>query len=234
MAKRMLIKKTSVCDLVIEEIKTIILGGEYGPGDKLPSEVALMQRFGVGRGSIREALKRLEMVGMVNIIQGKGVIVADQDSIKDRMRFLESSLVLTVPQVKDLMAVRRMLEQEAAKMAAQHATPEQLTTLNKLTKNMSRSVDHTKEFIRYDIKYHMLLAEASGNTLLPLLLNSVRDLIEKQQETTTPMKGATKKGNQYHQQICSAIAKKDSDAAGRLMLEHIDEIEKTFLHAKDD
>ena len=229
---KMQLKKISVCDLVIEEIKSSITSGQYVAGDKIPSEVELSHKYGVGRGSVREALKRLEMVGMVNIIHGKGVLVANQDSIKDRMRFLDSSMAITVPQLRDLMEVRRMIEQRSARLAAQHAKPEQLKRLKNLIAKMEQSIDRVDNYIKYDIEFHMVLAEASNNSLLPLMLDSVRDLFAKQQESTTPLRGATKAGNQFHKQIYTAVTEGDSEEASRLMLRHINDIEKTFLEAK--
>jgi len=107
------LKKKSLCDRVCDELRRSIANGLYRPGDRLPSEGELCEIFLVGRGSVREALKRLEMVGLVNIIHGRGVIVAECDAVERRLRFLDTTLVLGGGQAAEILEVRRALERLA-------------------------------------------------------------------------------------------------------------------------
>ena len=229
MPNRLPIKRASICDLVIEEIKSAILNKEFLPGDKLPSEAELAQAYSVGRGSVREALKRLEMVGMVNIIHGKGVIVADQDSVQDRMRFLDSSLALSAPQLQEVMEARRIIEQAAVRLAAARATPDQLKKMEEVVELMERSLEAPGEFVNHDLVFHLTLAEASGNSLLPHFLESIRSLIKKQLGSTIRSSESAKQSNQHHQKVLRAVQKGDGDAAARFISKHIDQIEKFMM-----
>ena len=162
----------SVTDVAIEKIKGMIVSGELGPGDRLPREADLARRLGLSRSSLREAVRALSLVRILDVRQGDGTYVTSLDPslLLDALSFVvdlhhDGSLL-------HLLEARRVLEGEAAGLAALRAEPEHLAALKDLLDAMP-GCETVEEFVENDIAFHRGIAAASGNPVIAKLLDSL-------------------------------------------------------------
>jgi len=169
------LKKRSLCDLVCDEIQRAILRGQYRPGDRLPSEDRLCEIYSVGRGSIREALKRLEIVGLINIVHGRGIEVAESNAMERRLRVLETNLILSGPELSDLLEVRRVIERAAVSRLAKE---ECLVAdgLESLLASFSDGLAMVSDGGELADRFLATAVDSSGNVALNVIYESVRNL----------------------------------------------------------
>ncbi|MCI9886906.1 FadR family transcriptional regulator [Micrococcales bacterium 31B] len=162
----------AVTDDAIEKIKTMITSGHLKPGDRLPREADLATEFGVSRSSLREAVRALSLVRILEVRRGDGTYVTSlqPEVLLDSMTFLldfhQDSSVL------DFLGVRRILEPAATALAAQHASPQDVIRLREMSEQDSTTTDVT-ELVDHDIAFHRAIAACSGNQVLVSLIDSI-------------------------------------------------------------
>ena len=162
----------AVTDEAILRIKDMLLSGALRPGDRLPPEKELSESLGLSRNSLREAVKALELIRVLDVRRGDGTFVT---SLEPRLLLEAMSFVVDLHQdhsVLDLLEVRRLLEPPAAAMACRHATPADLDVLAAMLDEVGpeTSVD---DLIAHDVQFHRFLSELSGNAYLSTLLESL-------------------------------------------------------------
>lgn len=213
-----------VCDQLAEFIRTQRASGE----GRLPAERRLAEQFGVGRGVVREAIKRLENQGLVNVRQGSGVHIEDK-----LHRPLTGSLEMLVPdmvqRLRELTDVRLAIEPVVAATAAERATPKQLAELREVHEEMAVAED-VRAAIDADIKFHRTLAELAGNRMFSLILDSLADLSVTSRERTIGLVGK-QVGLRHHAAILRAVERGNAKAAERAMRFHITEAGKDIESA---
>lgn len=175
-----IIRKRSLAQVVADKLKEQIKDGKYGLHDKLPAEPELMGAFGVGRSTVREAIKILANSGLLSVKQGLGTFVKRLYSSEPLENRLERA------NIRDLIEVRELLELKIVEKTAVYRTPENLDkmeTFLKMRKDHARSGE-TKECIKADVNFHLAVAEGCGNEILLDLYRSVSrhvsDLFTKQ------------------------------------------------------
>ena len=170
------IKNAKVYEQVIEQIKTMIISGSLQKGDKLPSERELVDQLKVSRTSIREALRALEIVGLIKCKQGEGNFIRDNF---DNSLFEPLSLVFMLEKSnkEDIIEVRRIIEVEAAALAAKRITEDQLKNLE-YTIDEIKNIEDEKILLKLDKNFHYEIAQASNNFILLNIINSCSTLID--------------------------------------------------------
>ena len=138
---------------------------ELESGDRLPKEDDLVQKMGVSRTVLREALSRLEATGLVTIQRGRGMFVADASGVASCARLIRNAMTLTSKDLAQFMEFRRIIECQAARRAAELARPEDLAELESLCIEMNRPDRDYLESVRIDFKFHLKIVEISGNQL---------------------------------------------------------------------
>lgn len=213
-----------VCDLLENEI----VKGTFAVGDKLPTEKELAEMYRVSRTVIREATKILKQKGRLASFVGKGTFVIDETE-----RGIESSLNAMIrmnPETSfnHLIEVREILEPAMAALAAAKASEEQIKELEKAVARMDRSIEadaHKDDFLDADSKFHGLLAEATGNPIIAMLVKPLGVLIRQQQEYMAfEVAGGSVHSQKYHRRISEAIKQRDPERARTEMLEHIRQV----------
>ena len=166
---------------ILLQVEEAIINGSLTPGDRLPPERDLAQTFNVSRASVREALRVLEMFGVITARKGTG---ADSGSIvaASAQNGLESALrlhvgLLRIP-TKDMMEVRAVLEQQAARRAAEHVDDKMTARLHEIVAGM-RAATGIVEFNELDTEFHVEIARVSGNALLPVLMEALRGTMRR-------------------------------------------------------
>ncbi len=222
------IKTRKIYEEIVDQLKMMIIQGNLKPGDKLPSERELSEQLGVSRSSVREALSALEAMSILDIRSGEGTFVR-QTSQSATIEAL--ALVLTVennPEVQ-LMEVRRVLEVEAAGLAARRATLYQVEKIGDALKAMQAAAEKQELAVEYDLKFHFTIAEATHNNILLRIMNTVADIMhqtfraKRQQLYGSP--GMAERIIREHTLIFKAIQERNPAEARERMLEHLNNVE---------
>ncbi len=162
----------AVTDEAIVKIKEMLLSGELRPGDRLPPEKELSEALGLSRNSLREAVKALELIRVLDVRRGDGTFVT---SLEPSLLLEAMSFVIDIHQdhtILDLFEVRRLLEPAAAAMATLKATPGDLERLTAMLEEVGPQTS-VEDLVAHDVTFHGLICELSGNTYLSTLLESL-------------------------------------------------------------
>ena len=170
------IKNTKVYEQVIEQIKQMIADGSLKKGDKLPTERDLVERLQVSRTSIREALRALQIIGLVECRQGEGNYINNE---LENSLFEPISMMFMLQQSNpiEILEVRRVNEVETARMAAEKITNEELENLKILLKTFN-NIKNEEDNSIIDKQFHYEIAKASKNFLLASILNAISSLMD--------------------------------------------------------
>ncbi|EJO5347554.1 FadR family transcriptional regulator [Clostridium botulinum] len=218
------IKNAKVYEQVIEQIKTMIISGNLKKGDKLPSERELVDQLKVSRTSIREALRALEIVGLIKCKQGEGNFIRDNF---DNSLFEPLSLVFMLEKTnkKDIIEVRRIIEVESTALAAKRITKEQLNKLKNIIDKIKNTEDENL-LINLDKKFHYEIAQASNNFILLNIINSCSTLIDSliKDARYKIIKNIQNKESlvEQHEEIYLALKEQNSEVASSLMKKHLE------------
>ena len=208
----------SLVEGVCQQLAELIRGGAASEERWLPAERSLAEKLGVSRTVVREATKRLEQQGLLEIQHGNGIKVVDK-----LHRPLNDSLSLLLPDVverlQQLNETRLAIEPDAAAFAAQRASKEQLQTLRRVQCQLEKAPDNAAA-IEADIAAHHAIADASGNLIYRLILDSLAELSIASRLRTIGRIGKHT-AVEHHARILDAIERRDPPAAREAMHEHI-------------
>lgn len=214
------IDRTSIKDLALEQLKRYIMSGAVQPGQRLPSERDLAERLGVGRSSVREALKVLEAVGLIETRVGDGTYIVEQTGA-NIARVIGLSLATWGGAIVELLEARRIIEPAAAQFAATRATDADLTALGAALQAME-AADTFPTYLAADMQFHRLVAQATHNTLVARLIANLIDMLE---ETLRAAHGdelsTAAEGDGTHREVLAAIERHDGTGAADAMLRHL-------------
>jgi GntR family transcriptional repressor for pyruvate dehydrogenase complex len=203
---------------VLESLSERIIGGDFGTEGVLPPEGELATGYGVSRTVIREAMQRLRAQGLVEVAQGRLPRVkppAPATAIASLDTFLRRSK----GSLLHLIETRRPLEGEIAALAAERATPEQLTELQQAIDTQATAPTAEGQ-IGADVRFHRILAEATGNLIFGLLLETLAGLMRSSREKTIRQSGV-ETALIGHRAILQALRARDATAARQAMLDHL-------------
>lgn len=219
-------QRTTLSDDIVEQLTSLIAREVLKPGERIPSEKQLCQQFGVGRTSVREALKSLSVMGILESRAGDGTFVsANRDRYLERA--LQWGLLLDRKVVKDLIETRLLLESHTSYLAARRATDDDLAAMASAIHGMEESVSDPKRYLEFDLRFHLLIAEATQNTILGNLLSTIRGYLQswvEQTLATSPPEHPTSRAVltiMQHKKILRALKKRRANDARRAMREHI-------------
>jgi GntR family transcriptional repressor for pyruvate dehydrogenase complex len=225
---------------VEEEIEQVILDKKIMPGDRLPSELELCEQFGVSRTVIREALRVLSSRGLITIMKGKGMYVREFSgkSASDPLQFylqmnFERSYVM------DIVHARQILEPAIAFLASGNRTDEDIKRLVQDISLLKNCADDFRELSKIDTQFHLDIAKACGNSLMPLLLEPIHRLIPDIKSTVyATVNDAKDSAVTWHQRIFDEISKGNAEGAREAMVQHLriaeEHAEKMLNANKDD
>ena len=215
------IKKIRLSDSVIHAIKKMIAEEGFIPGDKFYSENALTKELGVSRSSIREAVKILETTGLVNVSQGKGIFIADRQG--DRFESFTTWLKNNEQATKDNFEIRLILEPKAARYAAENAEKEDVCRLEEAYMQFMAfgKENKTEEAIESDGHFHCLLAGATKNKTLHVLMKAITTKLPTGWISSLYTPGRLEKTIVEHGDILEAIKRRDGSAAENSMTRHL-------------
>jgi len=200
-----------------------MLDGTYPAGRPLPGERDLAKRFGVSRGSVRDAFRMLETIGLIETRHGQGTFPRELDV--DRLVVPLASVLTHRHDLQDeLLDVRRMFEPAVARVAALRATPDDLADLDRIVEAQRRKVRGGRSTIVEDTAFHAALARSTRNRVLMRLMETLNALLVESRALTLKQKGRPERSIRGHETVVAAVRRGDAEAAALAMHEHIDEI----------
>ncbi len=225
-------KREPISKVIAVQLEEAILSKKFLPGTKLPSEAELCEKFNVSRTPLREAIKLLSAHGFVTVHKGKGVFVNELSS-KDISLTISKYLrqKLDKNYVLDIVKARKILEPSIAYSASLNRTEEDLNKLRANLEDLKNCCDGYDKLSQIDMKFHILLAKASNNRVVPLLLNSLFNLLpEFNPSVYAANEDAKELAFHWHGIILSHVINKDAGAATIAMSDHLQIAED---HAKN-
>lgn len=221
------VRRNKVYEDVARQIERLILK-KLKPGDKLPSERELAENLGVSRSSIRDAIRSLELVGIVEPRQGAGTIVCEI-SANSLANPLANALRRKEDLVGELLDFRKMLEPPLAARAATHASAEEVSEMEEILDRQDKKQRQNESTIAEDSEFHYSIAMASGNSVVLKVLDILMDLLRETRERSLQIQGRPQKSLAGHRRILNAIKRRDAEAAKAAMRRHIEDIEEIVL-----
>lgn len=212
----MMKRKGTVVTGVLGRLKPILTAGT-----RLPSERELSRKLRVSRPSLREALRTLELMGVVDTRHGSGTHVADSGTevLKKPLEFL---FLLDRPSVADLLETRTLLEVHLAGRAAERRTDADLAALDAALREMKKKLPRPSDVTDPDLRFHEAIAAASHNRMLERLMNCLRGAISELIDVAWPGQPDMKASYELHVRVATAIRRKDAAAAREAMARHMD------------
>lgn len=225
------VKQKKVYQYVVEQIQNMILSGDLKKGDKLPAERELAEKLAVSRASVREALRALEIMGLLESRQGEGNFI--KDSIGESfLEPLSLMFMLNNGKKEEILEFRKMIEVETTTLAAKKISKDDAIYLKEIMNKLKNSKDE-KESAVLDKEFHYKIAQIADNSIALNLLNSIGAVMESFIENAREMilKGEDRWQllTDQHQEICDALIAKDDIKAANAMRKHLNEINKAML-----
>jgi GntR family transcriptional regulator, transcriptional repressor for pyruvate dehydrogenase complex len=222
------IQKTKVYEEVAAQLERMILDGAFQPGDKLPPERELSERFGVSRSAVREAIRSLELKGFVEPRPGEGTLVRTP-SLDSLLNPLASLLGQKRELVIELLDVRMMIEPPLAARAARNAEPGEIARLEEILERQRERVAKQEVAIEEDSEFHYTIVRAAKNSVILKVLDMMMDILRESREQSLQVEGRRERSLAGHRRIFNAIKRRDADAAEAAMRQHLLEIQAILL-----
>jgi GntR family transcriptional repressor for pyruvate dehydrogenase complex len=221
------IKTKRLYEEIVEQIKQLITEGRLKPGDKLLAERELAEQFQVSRASVREAIRTLEMLGVIDIRPGEGTFVR-RTGTDDIIRPLAMFLAVERSSLLDMFEMRRIFETATAALAAERATLEEIDQIGFALESMAErlNVQDPERGQEFDAAFHYAVAEATHNSLLTKLFKTVSEEFHKANSVARRQLYQNKPENaqrivDQHREIFEAIRSRSPQAASQAMLAHL-------------
>lgn len=219
------IGKANLSRAVMKSILKSVKDEQYKSGDRLPPIKELSEMLEVGISSVREGLKQLQSMGMVRIVQGKGVFVNDNLDLNYFLNSFKFLITLQKQEFTNVMEARNIIESETADLAAQRAVESELHDLSVLITKMKESSHDLSTYNSLDVDFHITIARASKNPVLVMFLESIQGLISNIVDEISNLPGQPNGANVHHENIYSAIKNRDAERASSFMKNHLKEVE---------
>jgi GntR family transcriptional regulator, transcriptional repressor for pyruvate dehydrogenase complex len=223
------VRRDKVYEGVAKQIERLILK-RLKPGDKLPSERELAEMLAVSRSSIRDAIRSLELMGMVEPRQGAGTIVREVSS-DSLVNPLSNARKRKAELVAELLDFRKMLEPPLAARAATRVSPEEIAEMEEILARQEEKLLDGDSTISEDSEFHYAVALASGNSVVLKVLDNLMDLLRDSRERSLQVEGRPQKSLAGHRRILAAIKRHDAEAAKVAMRRHIEDVEEIVLRS---
>jgi GntR family transcriptional repressor for pyruvate dehydrogenase complex len=220
--------KQSLSDRLARQIRASIQSGDYRRGDRLPPIMEMAKRFAVGQPTIREALKKLEAMGVVEIRHGSGVYVTRSEEFL-LLASPDYAGTVTKKLLLDLIRARMPIEQQSVADAVKNATPERLLDMRRLLTTAGQSLGNPETLNSVNMGFHHQIALASGNTVTAQLLTVLHELFAEEQRLILDIFGSREKDHLEHLAILEAVELRDEALAVGRMRTHLEGVQAAIL-----
>lgn len=219
------IVRRKLSDEVFDRLERMITSGELKPGDEMPSERVLMERFGVGRPAIREAMQSLAGMGLVNISHGERakVLKLTAKSIFQQVD-LTAKIMLSqsADSLENLKSARIFFERGMAREAAQRASEADIAELKRIIERQRESLGNAEDFISADMQFHTRIAQISGNPIFAAVSEAMLAWLREYHTEMLIWTGKEKFTLVEHEEIVERLAAHNADGAESAVLKHLE------------
>ena len=226
------VERNTLVQSVVDQFTALIKDGTLAPGDRLPSERELMKRLAVGRSTIREALRSLAMMNLVDLRPGQGSFVKDlgvQTVIRPDLLAILLDRSVTV----DLLEVRKLIEPATVELAAHRATAEDLENLQTILERCRSARAAGEPTAELSAQFHVAIARCTHNGVLVMFMESILGLLTERGSKLEHIPGFTGWEATSHREIADALQARDAHQAHRLMSRHLEESARQLLDSLD-
>lgn len=218
------ISRVAISDELVARFKELIAKRVFVPGHRLPPERDLAEALAVSRPTLRQALRALQIMGVIKARQGSGSYLAD--SASDIMRVpLEFALALKNPAKTDLFETRRTIEVELASLAAERRSDEDLEAMRRALSEMQKAMGDPDAWCRTEPQFHTCIVQAARNGVMATVIEMLSQMLMESRRQTVRLLSEYESSYRSHENIYLEIEKKDSAAAAKRMIEHFALIE---------
>ena len=226
------VQRQSLSDDLAQRVRKLIQS-RHKAGDRLPSISAMAREFGVGAPTLREALKKLQMVGIVDIRHGSGVYVGrDPGSLVISNPVFDGTVSKKL--LLDLIEARVPIETTSARLAAVHATDEHLAEMGRLMRKAAANLDDAGVLNNVNLAFHRQIAVASGNVVIQQLLEVLTSVFRGEQRVILDIYGGRAHDHEEHVAIHEVLCRHDPDGAADLMRQHLEGVRARLLRWNPD
>ena len=226
------IKSTRIYQEIVRQVKAMIAEGRLKSGDQLPPERDLAEKFVVSRTSVREALRALESLGLVEIRPGEGTFVREV-SVESLIEPLALVMLSQREALGELFEARRLIEPALAALAARRATPEDVQEMERILEAQAKEVAAGRTGLEQDAQFHSAIGAAAHNRAITRIAHAVMDLLRQSREDSLNMPGRPDRSHNDHRRLLAAIRGRDENAARQAMIDHLEAVEALILGADD-
>ncbi len=218
------VRQSKITQKIISQIRTAILEGKLKPGDKLPTEKKLVEEFQVSKQTLRESLRALEHMGLIDVRKGIGggsfIVEVDIEIAKES---LANYLYFKNLTIENLSEFRRLIEPAAAKIAAQNISTEKLEALQQLNDSARENLNRNRvrAAARDEFNFHRFIAELTRNPILILVLDFVESMLDDFKSVLKPDSEFFETVLDAHDRIYDAIKNRNAELASKEMLDHV-------------
>src|SRR5947209_14266318 len=227
------IKSTRIYEEIVRQVKQLIAEGRLKSGDRLPPERELAEKFVVSRTSVREALRALESLGLIEIRAGEGTFVREV-SVESLIEPLALMMVSQREAIAELFEARRLLEPGIAALAASRATLEEVAEMERILEEQAKEIAEGRTGLVQDAAFHGAIGAAAHNRAITRLAHAIMDLLTQSREEALNTPGRPQRPHQDHCRILGAIRARDERAAQQAMLDHLAAVESLVLGREAD
>lgn len=218
-------RRAASAGTIARELREAIAGGQFGEGERLPTEREMADHYGTSRTSVRAALREIAAAGLILRRVGAGTFV------RERARNEADIADATSP--LELLEVRLLVEPNITRLAAQNASARDIDRLREALANVEACGDDIEHFTHWDQQFHLLLAECTRNPLMVWLYKHLNEVRERAQWEEAKVRVLTRRRmeeyNVQHRAVFEAVVGRDAERAGRLMAAHIDKARRDML-----
>jgi GntR family transcriptional repressor for pyruvate dehydrogenase complex len=222
------IKSTRIYQEIVRQVKAMIAEGRLKSGDQLPPERDLAEKFVVSRTSVREALRALESLGLVEIRPGEGTFVREV-SVESLIEPLALVMLSQREAIGELFEARRLIEPALAALAARRATPEDVQEMDRILEAQAKEVAAGRTGLEQDAQFHAAIGAAAHNRAITRIAHAVMDLLRQSREDSLNTPGRPDRSHNDHRRLLAAIRARDENAARQAMVEHLEAVEGLVL-----
>lgn len=227
-------EKKNVYTAIVERIHSMIVAGEIQPGDKLPPERKLAERFGVSRSHLRQAFQALAERGVIESRQGDGTYLLTNMESGVSVDAILEAITAQSDVLHDIIEFRRMIEPQIASLAAQRINATTLDRLKVVTCDQQRALLGGREATDLDAEFHQLLAESTRNQVLGRVMTTIQSIINESRSEWLQSSNRRSTSVEGHLRIIDALEAGDADRASAAMQDHIMAIEEVIFREVDD
>ncbi len=222
------VKKTRIYEDIVQQIMGLVTSGKLKSGDQLPPERELSETFQVSRASVREAIRALESMGLVESRPGNGTYIS-ANRVESIIQPLATLLLHEKDGLLELLEARKVIEPHLTYLAAKRATLEDIERMERILAEQEAQIAAGGTGVEADTAFHNALAEASKNKVLLRLVNGIVDLLAESREKALQTGDRPKKSLSMHRDVMTAIKKGDAKGAERAMRKHIEAVKGHIL-----